>query len=115
MTHRNGVPPLVEWSTRLGVRERRCPSCRSPLVHDDLAPRVWTCPRCPYRWTYLDRDPSPIDARAWLIYERHLRGFVDPLINAALDQPRPSRALKRALNDLLVRIEHPARVRLNDD
>lgn len=34
---------------------------------------------------------------------------VDPLIEAALDQPNPTPALQTALNDVLTRTRHPDR------
>lgn len=39
---------------------------------------------------------------------------VDRLVEAALDQPNPTPALKAALNDLLTALKHPARDRARD-
>lgn len=40
----------------------------------------------------------------------YFKGEVDRLIAAALDQPVPTPELVAALNDVLVRTRHPARV-----
>lgn len=43
-----------------------------------------------------------------------LKDFMDDVIDAAMDQPRPTKQLQEALQTLLTKVQHPMRDRSRD-